>query len=286
MQNAGLAELGPYITEYRNWKLRVYEAVFNALKKYWTNERWIRVTDDDGIMQFVQVNALQMGPYGTPQMVNVLGQLDVDIVIDEGPDNATVMQDMYESLSQIVPAIAPMLKPPEVAAVITMLIETSPLSAQHKRMFRQASMQAQQPNPMAQQMQQLQLAGAAAQVDETKSKAILNIAKAQEAGMPEGQPQQQEFQLPPGIQIEQALADIDKSRADAMFKRSQSFGTSQSAQLEPIDYAQRARDAMGKQQLDLANLMHTRQYDIADLAMRKYEADSARQAKARSASST
>ena len=267
MQKAGIAELGPYTIEYRNWKLRVYEAVFNAIRKYWTDERWIRVTDDEGIMQFVQLNALQQGPMGMPQLVNVIGQLDVDIVLDEGPDSVTMMADMYETMAQIIPAIAPMLKPPEVQAVVTMLIETSPLSAKHKRSFRQAQMQSQQPDPLQAQAAQIQLAQGQAEVGETQSKTMLNIAKAQAEGMPDApaMPQPSEFQVPPIVQIEKALADIDKTRADAEHKRSQSFGEAQVARLQPIDYVQKAMEAA-----------HSRAYDVADLSLRKYEADSAR----------
>jgi hypothetical protein len=61
-QNAALAELGPFILSYRGWKLRVYRAVFCAIQKYWTGERWIRVTDDDGLAQFIQINGTQIDP--------------------------------------------------------------------------------------------------------------------------------------------------------------------------------------------------------------------------------
>jgi hypothetical protein len=87
-------------------------------------------------------------------------------------------------------------------------------------------------------------------------------------------PQPTEFQVPPIVQIEKALADIDKTRADAEHKRSQSVGEMQFARLQPIDYVQKAMEAA-----------HTRRYDVADLALRKYEADSARQQQARSRAS-
>ena len=48
LQQAGIAELGPYMLNLRAWKMRVYRALFNAAQKYWTNERWIRVTDAAG----------------------------------------------------------------------------------------------------------------------------------------------------------------------------------------------------------------------------------------------
>jgi len=43
LQKAGTAELGSFIKYYRNWKLRVYRAVWNIIRGTWTNERWLRV---------------------------------------------------------------------------------------------------------------------------------------------------------------------------------------------------------------------------------------------------
>lgn len=149
MQEAGIAELGPYILAYRGWKLRVYRAVFNAIRTNWMAERWIRVTDNDGLAQFVQINAMQTDPMtGVPTMVNAIGQLDVDIILDEGPDTINMMQDMYETLSQIVPSLAPLLAPAEGKALIGALIDVSPMDAAAKKKYRDAGQQAaQQPPP-------------------------------------------------------------------------------------------------------------------------------------------
>ena len=68
LQQAGIAELGPYMTNLRSWKIRVYRALFNAAQSYWVNERWIRVTDAQGEPQFVQINAMVPGPDGMPQI--------------------------------------------------------------------------------------------------------------------------------------------------------------------------------------------------------------------------
>lgn len=43
LQKAGMVELGSFIKYYRNWKLRVYRAVWNIIRTTWTNERWRRV---------------------------------------------------------------------------------------------------------------------------------------------------------------------------------------------------------------------------------------------------
>src|SRR5260221_1495310 len=62
MQQSGIAELGPYMLNLRSWNVRLYRALFNAARKYWTNERWIRVTDDEGMIQFVQINGVSLDP--------------------------------------------------------------------------------------------------------------------------------------------------------------------------------------------------------------------------------
>src|SRR5262245_1553510 len=39
MQQAGIAELGPFMISFRGWKVRVYRALFNAMQRFWTGER-------------------------------------------------------------------------------------------------------------------------------------------------------------------------------------------------------------------------------------------------------
>jgi hypothetical protein len=152
LQQAGMAELGPYIMGYRGWKVRVYRAIFSAVQKYWTAERYIRVTDDDGLAQFIQINGTGQDPQtGQSVMVNALGSLDVDIILDEGPDTINAQQDIYETLSNVLPAIAPMLSPPIAQAAVKTLIDNSSLPASAKKAFRDAQQQAAQtpppPNP-------------------------------------------------------------------------------------------------------------------------------------------
>jgi hypothetical protein len=140
----------------RGWKVRLYRALFNAAQKYWNNQRWIRVTDAEGEPQFVQINEKINGPDGQPMLAwdgnqmmrNAIGELDVDIILDEGPDTITLMQDTYEAISQALPSVAPMLSPGQATAVMQVLIETSPLPADVKKKFRDAGEQeASQPDP-------------------------------------------------------------------------------------------------------------------------------------------
>ena len=60
LQQAGIAELGPYLTAYKNWKIRVYRDIWNIVQRHWKQERWVRVTDDQNIAQYFQANKLEI----------------------------------------------------------------------------------------------------------------------------------------------------------------------------------------------------------------------------------
>ena len=119
LQQAGIAELGPYLSAYKNWKIRVYRDIWNIIQRYWTSERWIRVTDDQNVAQFFQINKLEFDQYGRPAIVNAIGSLDVDIIIDEGPDAVNLQGDSMMVLQSLGPQFAQMF--PEIA------LELSPL---------------------------------------------------------------------------------------------------------------------------------------------------------------
>lgn len=197
LQQAGLAELGPFMLAYKNWKLRVYRAVWCAIQTTWTAERWIRVTDENDVAQFIKLNGLGVDPHtGQPQIVNELGALDVDIILDEGPDVINLMEDTFDALIKL--AQTGVQVPPDI------IIELSSLDSGTKKKILDRLQQAQQPNPLAQQAQQLQLQGLAAKNDETKAKTIKALADAHAAVQPEpmqapAQPQNQH--KPPSIAV-------------------------------------------------------------------------------------
>jgi len=226
-----MAELGPYILGFRGWKIRVYRALFTAAQRCWNAERWVRVTDSEGVAQFIQINGTQLDQFGMPQMVNAIGELDVDIIMDEGSDTINAQQDVYETLTQIMPSIAPMLKPAEASAAVSILVESSSLSADAKKAWKDATKQ--QPDPAQEQSKKILLEGEAAKVEETKSKVQLNYAKAQSEGMPDGPGAPQKFELPPEYQMAKAAADIDKTQADATHKRATAYKAQTDAELAP-----------------------------------------------------
>lgn len=238
LQQAGIAELGPYIQAYKGWKLRVYRAVFNAVQRGWTAERHVRVTDDEGLAQFIQINGVGIDPMtGFPTMVNAIGSLDVDIIIDEGPDAINMMADTYDAMLALAQNGAQV--PPAV------LIELNPgIDSRTKKKVLGMLEKASQPGPE----QQIAIEGAMAEVGETKSRTALNMAKAEQAARPEiGQPQRPEkFELPPEVQVATAIADIENTNADTQAKRSQAYKTEMDASLAP-------QQAAHQQRMDAAN---------------------------------
>jgi hypothetical protein len=178
MQQSGIAELGPFLTAFVNWKLDIYRALWNAIQTHWKSERWIRVTDDEGLAQFLAVNQVQMTPDGFPSMVNALGSLDVDIILEEGPDSANVMGDVYDTLLALGQSKLPI--PPQA------IIEASPLPQAQKDKILKAMEQPTGPDPAQMQMQmqaaQIQMAGEAAKVRKTEAEAGKTEAEAARLG--------------------------------------------------------------------------------------------------------
>ena len=170
LQQAGIAELGPYILAYRDWKLRVYRGIWNILQHYWTAERWVRVTDDAGLAQFIQLNGVGLDQYGHPAVVNAVGSLDVDIIVDEGPDNINMMADAFDTLNALAQSGAKI--PPEV------LIELAPLQNSVKQNLLNLMKQATQPDPVAQFAKKVALDGQVATNEKTRAQTALDTAKA------------------------------------------------------------------------------------------------------------
>lgn len=242
LQQAGMAELGPYIIGYRGWKLRLYRALFNTVQKFWSGERWIRVTDDQAAVQFIPINQQQQHPQtGQPVTVNPLGTLDVDIILDEGPDYVNAQADLYEALGQMMPRVANSLSPPEMRALVGILIDCSPIDGSAKKKFQQAAQQASQPNPAAQKAQEIELAGNAAKVDETKSKAALNMAKVHDLGMPDQQKPDKSDGIDPRLKNMEVAANVQDKLASARHKDAQANRANMETVLAPHQASHDAR---------------------------------------------
>jgi len=231
LQQAALARLGPYILAYRDWKFRVYRAMWNNIQRYWQAERWIRVTDEDGMAQFMPINAIAFNEFGEPIIQNQLGALDVDIVIDEGPDSVTLMQDTFDTLVQLASNGAPV--PPDI------ILEMSNLPGSMKKKILDRLQQAQQqPNPEVQAQQaklqmeqqkmqmdmqskqadaQLQAQTAAAQVQLEREKAEQEVRIAQFKAGNDAQIAREKAALEMELERQRAAnqIEIERIKADA-----------------------------------------------------------------------
>jgi len=168
------------------------------------------------------INEMVNGPDGMPtgMMRNAIGELDVDIILDEGPDTITLMQDTYEAISQALPAVAPMLTPGQATAVMRVLIETSPLPADVKKTFREAGEQeGQQPDPKMQEAQAklaLQQAEAQAKIAVEREKMQAENAHKEKAAMIELEIEKNRSANDIQIEREKAYAqmEIEKFKAE------------------------------------------------------------------------
>jgi hypothetical protein len=140
-QESGLSELGPVFDGFNQYQHDVYRRIWNCIKQFWTKEKWVRVTDDDKNVKFVglnqpltlgekmlneakqsrippaQLQELEMQIQQDPmaqQIVgtkNNMGELDVDITIDDVPATASLQQEQFETLAQIAPQAGTMPQP-------------------------------------------------------------------------------------------------------------------------------------------------------------------------------
>ncbi|RJP45453.1 hypothetical protein C4587_00720 [Candidatus Parcubacteria bacterium] len=249
LQQAGMAQIGPFMISYKAWKLRVYRAVWNAIQHYWTAERWIRVTDDDGVAQFIQINGIDVDEFGRPAMVNALGSLDVDIILDEGPDTINMQADAFDALSALARAGERM--PPGL------LIELAPIQSSIKKKY----LDMMRPAPEQQQMQQaaaqLQFAGAQADVADKQAAAELKkaqtvkvLADAGAVGQPQGEAGPSQMEM--FAQVSETAARTHDLHATAYLKEAQTAKTYQDIQLAP--QRQQQEFALKSQQMAQRNL--------------------------------
>lgn len=110
-RDSGMTELSPVFERHRDWKLRCYRKMWARIRQAWTAERWVRITDDKDAIQFVPMNQYQIDPM-TGQIVanNVVAEIDVDIMLDEGPDTITMNEELLQTLSQLSSVPPPMWK--------------------------------------------------------------------------------------------------------------------------------------------------------------------------------
>jgi hypothetical protein len=197
MMASGLAEMAGVFEALRDWSWEVYRQVWYRIRQYWTDERWIRVTDDERNLRWVAINrpvtradlviqeaeeagqpldaqqqAMLKSDPGMQQVVstqNPLGELDVDLILEDGPDSVNLQSEQYQSLIE--------LKKADPAAIPTRaIIEAS--SLRNKEQILEHLDSGGIPPQVQQQIQQMQQALQQAElaVQEAEQKANDNQA--------------------------------------------------------------------------------------------------------------
>jgi hypothetical protein len=133
LQSSRNLEIQPLVEVFSMWKIRVYRAIWNRVRQFWTDERWIRVTDDESNARFVGLNRPELvrdlvqdklgaipelfersqninldqptfGEGGRPARRNEVSKMDVDIFIEEVPDITSLQEETFEQLVQLYQA--------------------------------------------------------------------------------------------------------------------------------------------------------------------------------------
>jgi hypothetical protein len=141
-QEGGAIQIGALFDQIRHFQKRIARATWNRVRQFWTDETWIRVTDDEQKLKFVGLNVpVTQGEQQVEQMKqmglqpqemqaavmqiamdpmsrvpvakkNDVAAMHVDIVIDESPDVITLQQEQFAELVSL--ASAQVIFPPEV----------------------------------------------------------------------------------------------------------------------------------------------------------------------------
>lgn len=184
-QQGGMIEIAALTDKLHRFTRRVYRMIWMLIRQFWTEERWVRVTDEERNARFVGLNrpitlqeqlgqmpqeqaqaiALQMGLHPSDPRLNQpvgiennVAETDVDILIEEVPDRVTLEGEAFEALlryaqaGQIPPAV---------------LIEADPsLPVKKKEKLLEMMQQPPAPSPT----EQLSMAETEAKIGETQAK--------------------------------------------------------------------------------------------------------------------
>lgn len=271
-QQGGMIQIGDLMDGLRHLDKRVFRKIWARIRQYWTAEKWIRVTDDEQNVKWLGMNIspeqmqqiqmmAQQDPKGAGRIAGLVGpvaELDCDIIIDDAPDSLTPQGEQFENMVKLKQFDA------ENELPLRSLIRAMPNLKDKQAILKEIDERRQQSAPAQQEAAQIQKAGALAELKETESKAVLNLAKAREAGVPDqAAPQEQ----PEPFEAEKALAEIEKLLAGAAQARATARKTTIEADLAPMNAEHQAR-------LDFANFAQGVRDRDADrkIAARKTEA--------------
>lgn len=191
-QSGGQIEIALLVDRHNHYKKRIHTLIWSMIKLYWTEQKWIRVTDDENNVKFVGFNRPvtlaevlldQAKKEGVPEdeakeklreaaqdpalaaqlqevvkIEHVPSDMGMDIILDEIPDSANIQQEQFQILADLARSGVPI--PPKA------LIKASSLRKKSEIL---EEMEGSKEDPAAQAAQQLQMEGAMAELEKLKA---------------------------------------------------------------------------------------------------------------------
>jgi len=136
-QQSGMVELANVFARHSNFKRRVFRQIWLRMRQFWTEEKWIRVSDNPNATKFVGINIpvtfleqklqmttgkdikqlirenprleqeMQMAYQQDPRLGEVVEtrndvkELDMDITIEESAENAILQQEQFDTIANL-----------------------------------------------------------------------------------------------------------------------------------------------------------------------------------------
>jgi hypothetical protein len=207
-QEGGAIQIGALFDQIRHLQKRVARMTWNRVKQFWTDETWVRVTDDEQKLKFVGLNVpvtageqqveqmkgmglapeemqmavaqIAMDPMSRVPVAkkNDVAAMDVDIIIEEMPDVVTLQQEQFAELVSL--ANAQVIFPPEVYVEASGLRNKQRLLEMLKgggEMSPEQQQQQQQQQEMAQMAADLEMRAKAAQAQKDEATAQKTVVE-------------------------------------------------------------------------------------------------------------
>lgn len=115
LQQAGMTEIARPLGRFEDWENRVYRQIWLRIKQFWTAQKYIRVTDEEGAPEFLQINepiyARQplMLPDGSVAINPETGEPMTQVVMQPqmvpGPDGQPQVDPMGQPVVQMAPVV-------------------------------------------------------------------------------------------------------------------------------------------------------------------------------------
>lgn len=210
-QQAGLTQFGRGFGRIEDFEERIYRAMWMTAQQFFTAPMYVRITDNPRAPEFLQINQPimepgivqqpMMGPDGQPMLdemgqpvmqaaigeqqvgtENELAQMDMDIIIASSPDTIALEQEVFDSLMELVRSGVDPFSPQ-----FELLLELAPLpdktgmleriGALKQQLQQQQAQQAAEAAKQAAIAQEIQVAGATADIQNKEANTALTQAK-------------------------------------------------------------------------------------------------------------